>query len=222
MTREGSAHSVYLYAMVEGLPRWWKPPCAGVGAEPIVARAIKDALLIASPLTTALARNPRAVAVHQEVVASLLDAQAIVPFLFGTALAAGELEPWLGARLPLIRAALAEVRGSVEMTVRLLRLDARSTSAAHDPLESLAQGLVERAGLPRWRYRGNGGTATASLAFLVPRGDVQNFLARIAPVASHAEGIAVVPTGPWAPYSFAPALESPVPAAEISSGARAG
>jgi hypothetical protein len=46
----------------------------------------------------------------------------------------------------------------------------------------------------------------AALAFLVPRGEVPAFLARIAPVASHADGVAVVPTGPWAPYSFVPDL----------------
>jgi hypothetical protein len=222
MAREGSVYSVYLYATVEGLPRWWKPPPAGVGAEPIVARAVTDLSLIASPLTVPLSRTPRTVALHQEVVASLLEARAVIPFDFGTVLDAAELEPWLGTRLSALRAALADVRGSVEMTVRLLRLDPRPC-LAFDPLEALAQRLVERAGLPRWRYLGNGGTATASLAFLVPRGDVQNFLARIAPVASHAEGVAVVPTGPWAPYSFVPALEPAVAAAvDVGPVTRAG
>lgn len=222
MAREGSAHSVYLYATVEGLPRWWKPPSAGVGAEPIVVRAVKEIFLIASPLAIPLPRTSRAVAAHQEVVASLLEARAVLPLHFGTVLAAGELEPWLRARLAPIRAALAEVRGSIEMMVRLLRLDVRANSAASDPLESLAQRLVERAGLPRWRYRGNGGTATASVAFLVPSSDVQGFLARIAPVASHAEGVAVVPTGLWAPYSFAPVLEAAMSSAEVGPAARAG
>ena len=36
--------------------------------------------------------------------------------------------------------------------------------------------------------------------------EAAGFLARIAPVASHAAGVAVVTTGPWAPYSFVPDL----------------
>ena len=221
MARGGSVYSMYLYATVEGLPRWWKPPPAGVGAEPIIARAVSELFLITSPLTCALSRTPRTFTVHQEVVASLLDARAVIPFDFGTVLAPEELETWFDSRLTSLRAAVAEVRGSVEMTVRLLRLDPRPSPAC-DSLESLAQRLVERAGLPCWRYRGNGGTATASVAFLVPRGDVQSFLARIGPVASHAEGVAVVPTGPWAPYSFVPPLEPAAAAAEVSSVTRAG
>jgi hypothetical protein len=47
----------------------------------------------------------------------------------------------------------------------------------------------------------------ASVAFLVERGELTAFLARIAPVAARAAGVAVVPTGPWPAYSFAPALE---------------
>ena len=46
-----------------------------------------------------------------------------------------------------------------------------------------------------------------SVAFLVPRPDLTGFLSRIAPVASRAVGVAVVPTGPWPPYSFVPPLE---------------
>src|SRR5262249_683490 len=36
-----------------------------------------------------------------------------------------------------------------------------------------------------------------------------DFLARIAPVASRAVGVAVVPTGPWPAYSFVPAFDRP-------------
>jgi hypothetical protein len=76
-------------------------------------------------------------------------------------------------------------------------------------LASLADALIERAALPQWRYRPTGasGNVAASIAFLVPRAALPGFLARIAPVASHAHGIAVVPTGPWPPYSFVPDFE---------------
>ena len=96
---------------------------------------------------------------------------------------------------------LAAVRGSVEMTVRLLRLDA-AVDGPH--LRSLAERLIERAALPHWRYRpaANPTNVAASLSFLVPRDEVPEFLARIAPVASRAAGLAVVPTGPAPAYSF--------------------
>jgi hypothetical protein len=111
------------------------------------------------------------------------------------------------------------------MTVKLLRLDCaidhqlvtrdRGRRAVGPPdgpgereLQALAASLAERAALPEWRYRpsGSAGNVAASLAFLVPRAEVAEFLARIAPVASHAAGIAVVPTGPWPPSSFVPEL----------------
>jgi hypothetical protein len=57
----------------------------------------------------------------------------------------------------------------------------------------------------------------AAVAFLVPRSDLAGFLARIAPVASHAAAVAVVPTGPWAPYSFVPELDR-APLSRVSEG----
>ena len=69
--------------------------------------------------------------------------------------------------------------------------------------------ILGRAGVEPWRYRpaGTGGNVVASVAFLVPRTDLAEFLARIAPVASRATGVAVVPTGPWPAYSFVPAFD---------------
>jgi hypothetical protein len=70
---------------------------------------------------------------------------------------------------------------------------------------------VSRAGIEQWRYRpaGTGGNVVASVAFLLPRTELAEFLARIAPVASRAVGVAVVPTGPWPAYSFVPAFDRP-------------
>jgi len=115
------------------------------------------------------------------------------------------------------------VRDCVEMSVKLLRLDraidqqlarTRPTERSDAPpgeheLRALAEALVERAGLPKWGYRpsGSGGNVVGSVVFLVPRLDLTAFLSRIAPIASHAVGVAVVPTGPWPPYSFVPPLD---------------
>ena len=79
-------------------------------------------------------------------------------------------------------------------------------------LRELADQIVERAALAQWRYRpaGTAGNVVASVSFLLPRAELADFLARIAPVASRAVGVAVVPTGPWPAYSFVPAFDRPL------------
>jgi hypothetical protein len=167
----------------------------------------RELLLVSSPVASPPPRTPGAEAGHDDVVGSLLEASAVLPFRFGTVVAEAELERWLEARWPRIRAGLAELRGRVEMSVRLLQLDQVTPDSA-TALRALADRLVERAGQTVWRYcpAGRGVNLTASVVFLVPREEVPAFLARIAPVAARAENMAVVPTGPWPAYSFTPPL----------------
>jgi hypothetical protein len=196
----------HLYALVEGLPRRWRPPDAGVGAGPVLPRPVRGLSLITTPLERPAGRSPGAVARHDTVVQSLLDAGAVLPFRFGTYVAADEIDGWLGVRMGRFRAALADLRGCVEMTVRLLCLDQRGAPDGAT-LDAAAERLVEHAGIARWRYRRSGPGHPASLSFLVSRHDIHGFLARIAPVASRAPDLAVVPVGPWPPYSFTPAAD---------------
>ena len=235
----------YLYAIVDRLPTLWHPPTAGIAGASVVPRRIDNVVVLGSLLDTAPAAGPRTLALHQDVVATLIDAPATLPLPYGTTVPATGLYDWLAVRRGVVGAALGSVRGCVEMTVKLLRLDhaiarqmvgrdPRSDSAALDgpgdpELQALADALAERAALPHWRYRpsGRGGNVAAAVAFLVPRSDLAGFLARIAPVASHALGVAVVPTGPWAPSSFVPDLVRTPPArllpdAGLTSDRRAG
>ncbi len=214
----------YLYAIVQGLPKSWRPPAAGVGT--VVAQPFRDLLLISSLVASPPARTASTAASHDEVLASLLEASAVLPFRFGTVVAEATLDNWLEARSARIRAGLAEVRGRVEMSVRLLQLDQRTANpaiATRDfmaaALKGLAERLVERAGLAAWRYcpTGRGDNLAASVAFLVPRDEVPAFLARIAPVAARAGNMAVVPTGPGPAYSFAPPLEEGLPMVAASA-----
>jgi len=200
----------YLYAVADAVPRAWRPPREGVEGACVIAVRIHSLTLVSSPVPGRPLATPRLVARHQEIVAGLLDARAVLPFPPGTTVAESAIGAWVERRLPRLRAALDEVADCVEITVRLLRLDAAPARdrASGERLRALADHLVERAGLPQWRYRPSARDGwAASLAFLVPRGDVPAFLAHIAPVASRAEGLAVVPTGPSAPWSFAPSLD---------------
>jgi hypothetical protein len=171
--------------------------------------------------------TPKTLAAHHDVVASVMDADSVVPLRFGTAVPSREVDGWLVAHGPLLRTSLAALRGCIEMNVKLLRLEPAGTRAGDgdgDPrrsrqLDALGERLVAGAGVPDWRYcvQGRGGNVAASVAFLVPRAEVPDFLTRIAPIASRATGVAVVPTGPWPPYSFVPPLE-PVPVLDRLSG----
>jgi hypothetical protein len=213
----------YVYAIVERLPGRWRPPMAGLAGASVVPRRFDDLVVVTSLLDTVPPAGPRSLALHQDVVATLVEATATLPMTYGTAVPVAELPEWIAGHRPTVTAALRAVRGCVEMTVKLLRLEG---TIAHRPagpgaghpdgrgapgeadLRALAEALAERAALPHWRYRpsGNAGNVAAAVAFLVPRADLPGFLARIAPIASHAVGVAVVPTGPWVPHSFVPDL----------------
>ena len=223
----------YLYALVDRMPASWQRPSGGIGGAAVVPQRVDDVVVLGSVIESVPPATPRTLALHHDVVGSVMDAAALVPFHYGTTVPFAGLSEWLAARRAAVAAALAAVRDCVEMSVKLLRLDCaidqqlarsrrvgqQSDSAPCEPeLRALAGALVERAALPQWGYRpsGSGGNVVGSVAFLVPRPDVTGFLSRIAPVASHAVGVAVVPTGPWPPYSFVPPLER-APSARASA-----
>lgn len=200
----------YLYAAVERLPRSWRPPSAGLAAEVVAPRRVGDVVVIASPIDALPVATPRTLALHHDVVATTMGAETVMPFRFGTLVPAGELGLWIAARASRIRTSFTELRGRVEMNVKLLRLECEGNGRPGPAdLRALAEDLAVRADLPHWRYRASASASNvaASVAFLVPRDEVSTFLSRIAPVASRAVGVAVVPTGPWPAYSFVPALD---------------
>lgn len=204
---------LYMYAVVDGLPATWHPPPAVTPAAPVTRHQVGPLLVLGSTLDVVPPANARTLALHHDVVASALDALAVLPFRYGTTVADGDHDAWLRVHQPALATALAQVRGCVEMSVKLLRLDSGEAHAGpgEGELRRLAEQLVDRARIEQWRYRpaGTAGNVVASVAFLLPRAELAEFLARIAPIASRAVGVAVVPTGPWPAYSFVPALDRP-------------
>jgi hypothetical protein len=199
------AQSCYLYAVAERLPRRWRPPIRGVDAAPVVARLLGDLVVIAS-MVDAVPRPTRgALARHDEVVSATLAADAVLPLPFGTVVPAPDVDEWLASHLALIRTCLPRLRRHVEMTIRLVSLSPGAN--AQQSLRDVAERLVERARISDWCARDDRSDGLAvALAFLVPRDGIGDFLARVAPVAARAGAVAVVPTGPYAPASFAPRL----------------
>jgi gas vesicle protein GvpL/GvpF len=221
----------YMYAVVDGLPASWHPPPAIAPTASIERHPLGSLLVLGSTLDAVPTANPKTLALHHDVVASALDASAVLPFRYGTAVPDGERDAWLGTQRGALETALAHVRGCVEMSVKLLRLDSgvEQPAPGETELRALADQIVSRAGIEHWRYRpaGSGGNVVASVAFLLPRTELAEFLGRIAPVASRATGVAVVPTGPWPAYSFVPPFDrpplavAPPPAPPPSSARRA-
>jgi hypothetical protein len=220
----------YLYAVVDRLPRAWSVPPSGIAGASVEPRPVGDLVILRSRIAVVPGPTPKTLAAHHDVVASAMDADAMVPFRFGTAVPSPETDGWLLTHRALLHATLAALRGCVEMNVKLLRLELAAPRAGDpdgDPrragqLDVLGERLVARAGVQDWRYRvqGSGSNVAASVAFLVPRAEVPDFLTRIAPIASRAAGVAVVPTGPWPPYSFVPPL-GPLPVLERLAGVAA-
>jgi Gas vesicle synthesis protein GvpL/GvpF len=214
--------SLYLYAIVDRLPETWQPPTMTIGGCPAVARPVHDVVVVASQVERIPLVGPRALAIHRDIVTSTMGAPALLPLPFGTLIADDQVERWLEARWETVEATLERVRGRVEMSVKLLRLDghANPTERRRHPdrtlgaaeamrLRALGDRLIEQAEIEDWCYRPSGSdvNAAAAVAFLMGRADVDGFLTRIAPIAAHARGVAVVPTGPWPAYSFVPSLD---------------
>src|SRR5262249_60029985 len=113
----------YLYAVVEGLPSGWRPP-PPVAGESVERGALTGLVILSRPASVIPPASPTTLALHHDVVASALDADGLVPFRYGTALLSSDLDGWLVRERPALDGALASVRGCVEMSVKLLRLDA--------------------------------------------------------------------------------------------------
>ena len=109
----------HLYAVVEGLPRRWRPPATGVGGGPVVARAAAELTLIVTPLAAPIGRTPAALAAHDDVVVGLLECRAVVPLRFGTTLAAAQLATQVLREARLLRAPEPSLGFAQRVTARL-------------------------------------------------------------------------------------------------------
>ena len=159
---------------------------------------------------------------HEEVVEALMADRDLLPVRYGTKLEdEGAVARVVGERREELAAALERVRGSVELSVRVVTTDtrhaglpaaeatggaeylrlkgqseesrARAARALHEPLSELARASVE--GRPRQQelFRG---------AYLVDRDGVEAFVAAVARLQKANAGVSILCTGPWPPYSF--------------------
>jgi hypothetical protein len=163
-----------------------------------------------------------AVMAHAHVVEALAAANdAVLPARFGGAHAdAAALRAAVAEREPALTAALARVRGCVELGVRALAPAAEHGAApsgaaymqarleqrreAERLAEELHAPLAARA---REATRTVGATQRLllSAAYLVPKEEVIGFTELVEKLQVEHSGLGIVCTGPWPPYSFATA-----------------
>jgi hypothetical protein len=151
---------------------------------------------------------------HEAVVEGLMEERDLLPMRFGTLVEDDEAAVRaLEERREELRSSLDRVRGAVELAVRAeanapkelalegttgaeyIRAKAHRTEAArllHEPLAYLARESVVQPGPELLRA-----------AYLVDREVVESFVGLVRRLQETHDGLRVLCTGPWPPYSFA-------------------
>lgn len=159
---------------------------------------------------------------HEAVVERLVAHAAVLPLRFGTMLrGVEELTAFLREHRDDLAEGLERVRGRVELGVRVLGEPPRqrphgegsgreyllARREAHHRAEQTAgevhEPLAAVAHEARLRTPGAPPTILAG-AYLVDRGAVDTFRARVSALAAARQDVSVLCTGPWPPYSFVP------------------
>jgi hypothetical protein len=202
----------HLYGILERPPLASRLPEAGVDERPVLVRRVGGLVVLSTLVECTPRPSPCTLRRHHDVLAAVAAAGPLFPLPYGVAVRSEDIEVWLARREARIRVGLRAMRGKVEMRVSVLAL--RFGDGDADALQAVSDRVTEAAGVAKCRrtLSGKGGNAAMSLAFLVPRADVSAFLGRIAPIAARAGDVAVVPSGPWPPFAFVPALDVPAPA----------
>jgi hypothetical protein len=218
---------VYAYAIAESM----REPPSGTGLDGTPLRVVAAnglAAVVSDRDDTQLTVSEDSLWAHERIVERLMQEQAVLPMRFGSVLAGDDaVAAMLSARQAELSEGLRGVRGAVELGVRLAWDEAAvqrpEPEAAAGPgtayLMGLSRGRRRAAELAERVDRSVAGLARASVqrllaapslpvtaAYLVDRGNVEEFRGRIAELASALSGVDLVCTGPWPPYSFAAGL----------------
>jgi hypothetical protein len=112
---------LYVYCLVENLDTL-ATPSSGVSGAPVELMRVDDFALLVSQFNGDAAppvTRDNALA-HATVVRSMLDATTPLPFRFGTVVNEEQLRSYVTSRREALEAKLAQVRGCVEMSVKII------------------------------------------------------------------------------------------------------
>jgi hypothetical protein len=182
--------------------------------EPPLRAVRSDGLTVLCAPAEQRAVTPEVLWQHEEVMEALMRERDLLPVRFGTLVEDEEAAARaLDERREELTSGLDRVRGAVELAVRAqeertprvataggsgtdyMRAKARSVEAArllHEPLAFLARESVVQPGPELLRA-----------AYLVDREAVDSFVGLVRRLEETQDGIHVLCTGPWPPYSFA-------------------
>jgi hypothetical protein len=210
---------IHLYAFVEGLRAL---PCVnGAGGERLEVCSPAGLTAVVGNVHAALPTTAETAIAHARVVESIGErAQAVLPARLDRPFPDVEaLIDALRGRTAALRSQLVKVSGCVEVGVQVAQ--ARTPSIAADGgsgsyLRRLAAENAARAAVAEELQRAldvcavdcrvdSRSDGTFRAAYLVRREDVDRLGRRVDDFAARRPELAVVCTGPWAPYSFAEA-----------------
>jgi hypothetical protein len=204
---------IHLYAFVRGLRSL--PDCAGVAGEPLELEELDGLTAVVGRIAEPAAQSADAAVAHGRVVEALVEhADAVLPARLGAPFRdRAALEAATGARAGEVCERLLRVHGCVELAVQVAAAGgqetqppdgtsyllgrARRTAAATSAHEALVAHALDS--------RVQRTDSLLRAAYLVRRGDVDAFARRVDEVADGRPDLAILCTGPWAPYSFAEA-----------------
>jgi Gas vesicle synthesis protein GvpL/GvpF len=143
--------------------------------------------------------SPEALWRHEEVVEALMADRDLLPVRYGTRLDdEAAVARALEERRDELAAALDRVRGAVELSVRAAAPGTaghdRTAKIVHEPLSALARASVEGTPHPPELFRA---------AYLVEHDAVARFTEAVGRLQDANQGLSLLCTGPWPPYSFA-------------------
>jgi hypothetical protein len=227
---------LYVYAYVAAEPRNLG---AGLAGEPLRLARCQDVMAVIGPMEAAPAISPEALAAHDAVVRQLAEeVEAILPARFGEAVRdEGELTSHLAPRSRELAEALEQVRGCVQMTLRVFGAPDRPAEevtveggpgtrylAARrqeheraaslpeiEPLREILRPLIraERSDRRERRWRRETGPLLGSVYHLVRKEDLPAYLAAVRETEGRLGGRRFTFSGPWPPYAFAPRFGDP-------------
>ena len=223
---------LYVYCVAEDIDVLEDPP-AGISGAPVRLLKTGDFSVLVSDLEADVVQVTRENALaHAAVVRSILDRTTPLPFRFGTLVTEQQLTNYFSARKPALETKLADVRGCIEMSVKIIW---ESSSDAPEPGEPNHQGAganfleqkrreilggersaSDAATISTWLHEKVSGQVrdeqvtlrpsqrlVLAAAHLVERGKITQYREKVAEVRQERPELHFLVSGPWPPYSFA-------------------
>jgi Gas vesicle synthesis protein GvpL/GvpF len=215
---------IYVYAVLE--PDTVVAPVAGLDAAAVRAHEAEGLTLAVSEHDEAPAPTKEAVLRHAHVVEALARTSApVLPARFGLAFHdESALRDGLGAQAAELLAALERVRGCAEVGLRVLGPEREEPTAQlggaaylrarlketteRERLATQLHDVLTRHARESTVSRRTGGRLLLSAAYLVPQDGVGAFRREVGKLERSHPELALVCSGPWPPYSFAPRAEA--------------